>query len=300
VSAHELRLWLAMLAGDEPEGGALLEVRYRLPAGRGMGQCFHDARRGAALVETIEGLGRTTDVYVGCAPRERPEGGAAAVRRAWVLWADCDGPDAAAAVRAFAPPPSYVVRSGSRANRHAYWSLREPIDAGELRAANVRLAHALGADPRATDAARILRAPATRNHKHDPPAPVVCDELRIDGPAYVAADVLDGLPDPPAAQRPAGAHDALDVLRTIAPPVYVAALTGLDVGSGKIACPFHDDRTPSLHVYDSPEQGWHCYGCGRGGTIIDFGAALYRIEPRGRGYREIRERLAADLLRAVR
>ncbi len=34
-------------------------------------------------------------------------------------------------------------------------------------------------------------------------------------------------------------------------------------------CPFHSDRkTPSLVVY--PSQDWHCFGCGAGGSVIDF------------------------------
>ena len=38
-------------------------------------------------------------------------------------------------------------------------------------------------------------------------------------------------------------------------------------------------------------------GCG-GGSIIDLGALLYGIEPRGRGFTDIRKRLAKDLLAA--
>jgi len=63
--------------------------------------------------------------------------------------------------------------------------------------------------------------------------------------------------------------------------------------SGKIVCPFHEDTDPSLHVYD--ETGWSCFGCGRGGTIIDLGAAMWNIEPRGKGYHEIRRRLQVTL-----
>lgn len=34
-------------------------------------------------------------------------------------------------------------------------------------------------------------------------------------------------------------------------------------------CPFHHDTNPSLHIY--PEQNrYHCYGCGKGGDVIDF------------------------------
>ena len=36
---------------------------------------------------------------------------------------------------------------------------------------------------------------------------------------------------------------------------------------GKIYCPFHDDSTPSLHVY---ADHWHCYGCGAHGDFVDW------------------------------
>jgi CHC2 zinc finger/Toprim domain len=35
----------------------------------------------------------------------------------------------------------------------------------------------------------------------------------------------------------------------------------------KICCPFHDDSTPSLHVYD---DHFHCFGCGAHGDHIDW------------------------------
>ena len=40
--------------------------------------------------------------------------------------------------------------------------------------------------------------------------------------------------------------------------------------SGFLHCPFHSgDRSPSLKVY--PDQNtWHCFGCGKSGTVIDF------------------------------
>ncbi|MBI4548096.1 MAG: toprim domain-containing protein [Ignavibacteriae bacterium] len=34
-------------------------------------------------------------------------------------------------------------------------------------------------------------------------------------------------------------------------------------------CPFHQEETPSFHV--TPEKRlWHCFGCGKGGSVIDF------------------------------
>ena len=37
--------------------------------------------------------------------------------------------------------------------------------------------------------------------------------------------------------------------------------------NGNIRCPFHDDKTPSLHLY---EGHWLCFGCGKTGDYIDL------------------------------
>lgn len=45
-------------------------------------------------------------------------------------------------------------------------------------------------------------------------------------------------------------------------------------GYGK--CPFHEDSNPSFNAQDnrpgevSAENYWHCYSCGRGGSVIDY------------------------------
>jgi len=52
----------------------------------------------------------------------------------------------------------------------------------------------------------------------------------------------------------------------------------IDVSSDqkKTVCVFHNDNDPSLYIN---RQGdiylWHCFGCGRGGTIIDFYIEFY-------------------------
>jgi len=37
----------------------------------------------------------------------------------------------------------------------------------------------------------------------------------------------------------------------------------------KACCPFHPDRSPSFTIY-SGDRRWHCFGCGRGGDVIDY------------------------------
>ena len=48
---------------------------------------------------------------------------------------------------------------------------------------------------------------------------------------------------------------------------------------GYISCPFHKEKTASLKVYCSSDNhsGWHCFGCGRGGSVIDFVMQLFDI-----------------------
>lgn len=49
--------------------------------------------------------------------------------------------------------------------------------------------------------------------------------------------------------------------------------------AGFIRCPFHgggNEKTPSCKLY---ENGWHCFGCQTGGTVIDFTARLFDLSP---------------------
>ena len=49
--------------------------------------------------------------------------------------------------------------------------------------------------------------------------------------------------------------------------------------AGFIKCPFHaGDRTASLKVYPGG-RGWHCFGCHKGGSVIDFTAELFSLDP---------------------
>lgn len=288
--------FFAAIAGTARRG-QLLELRYRLDDGQRMGQVFDRPGRLRGLATRAIALGRRTDVYVGCAPRTRRHGGRDAVERAFVLWADCDGEHAVAALGQFEPAPAIVIGSGSGTNCHAYWPLTEPLARDEVERANRRLAHALGADPASADAARILRVPGTLSHKHDPPTRV--DALRLGLAVRVdVADVVGGLPDPPAPARAVFAPAAAGVrgdapLLAIAPDVYVRRLLGVDVPRHrKVPCPFHKDRHASLHVYETAERGWYCFGaCRRGGTIYDLAAPLYGYAARGDDFLRLRAEL---------
>ena len=50
---------------------------------------------------------------------------------------------------------------------------------------------------------------------------------------------------------------------------------GIEVNRyGKALCPFHNDRHPSMIVYD---DHYHCFACGEHGDVIDLVANLYGL-----------------------
>jgi len=48
---------------------------------------------------------------------------------------------------------------------------------------------------------------------------------------------------------------------------------------GRIKCPFHDDRNPSMKIYEG-NRGYYCFACNRGGNVINFVSELFNIEKR--------------------
>ncbi len=289
---------LDALYRDAPSG-SLVELRFR--TGGGMGRRFHRADRLDIVAVSIERLAPQTDVYVGVLPRRRRSGGRAdLVARGATLWADCDTSEAAALLVGFAPPPSLVVASGTDDHRHAYWLLREPVDVNEIERTNRHLATVLGADLACAEPARILRPPSL-NHKHEPPALVElerCDRSArhdIDDVLAAFGDVTHDVASKCGPLQRSHEWDG-DPLRALAPAIYVEALAGLSVPRHrKVRCPFHEDGTPSLHVYPEPERGWYCFGCGRGGSVYDFAALLWDRTPRGADFVELRRELLTRL-----
>ena len=300
--------YLRMLAGPAP-AGRLLEIRYRTRDAQ-MRRMFVPARRVELAARAIHALGEHADTYVGALLRTRRAGGRDAVADAHLAWVDLDHPDAAGRLAAFPLPPTATVRTGTPGHLHAYWQLTHPVDPASVVELNQRLARHLGGDPASVDAARILRAPGSFSQKHDPPAPVELIEL---APArrYDPNQLTDHLPGlaapaplPPTASRAGrGARGLLDErLLAIPAPEYVLALTGRSPDrSGKIACPFHNDRIPSMQLYG--DGSWYCFGaCHAGGSIYDFAARFWLsgqppgVKLRGREFIEVRDRLAAILL----
>lgn len=286
--------------------GSLVEVRFR--AGGGMGRRFVEVDRLDRLVGTVLSLAARTDVYVGVVPRRRHGGGRRdLVERAGVLWVDCDSRESVEALRRFRPLPGMVVASGSSQNVHAYWFLDKPTELDVIERVNRRLAAALDADLRCAEAARILRPVGSVNRKHSPAVAVRLLRLAEHDRVEIAEleECLPADPSPVVVRAPRSRQfgAAPDRLELIPPREYFERLTGLQVGrSGKAVCPFHEDRTPSLHVYEQPGQGWYCFGCGRGGSVMDLAALLWLsghasgMPLRGRQFIEVRDRLMSMFL----
>jgi CHC2 zinc finger/RepB DNA-primase from phage plasmid len=293
--------YLRILLGPwAPHGWLELRVRH---GASGMRQRFYQAEDVELAARAILTLGQRSDVYVGVAPRAERAGGKSAIKGAWVLWADCDDPMAATALEHFDSPPTLIVASGSPSHLHLYWALRELASPAVIEHANRRLAYALGADRTSVDIGRVLRPPETMSFKSRPPRRVELLEIH-ETRRYAPGEVAGLLADPPLRPTrllasPASADPDRDGLppflphwlRSIPPVLFVHELTGLQPNSeGKVRCPFHDDVHPSMHLYESD---WYCFGCRRGGSIVDFVSALWGLHSRGQQALEIRERLIA-------
>jgi hypothetical protein len=290
-----LELYLRELVGGA-HAGQLLDLRWA-GSSPGMGQRFLPANAPEQAARLIAALAPRADVYVGVALRERREGGKRAIAGSRLLFIECDRlPDERLALRL---PPTIEIASGTAEHRHLYWRLDALTANDRVESANRRLAHALGGDPRSVDIARILRPPDTLNHKSDPPRAVRLLALRQDA-HYTLAQLLDELPPTPGDRNDApppriAIRTELDSrLRAIPASDYVLALTGREPDrQGKVLCPFHQEKHASLQLYR--DGSFYCFGCGRGGSIIDFAAALWGYGTRGEDFLALRANLARRL-----
>jgi hypothetical protein len=265
-----------------------------------MGRLFIAAHSAPGASRLIRRLAARTDVYVGVCLRSRRSGGRDAIDQAHLAFVEIDAPEALDRLRAFQAPPTMIVSSGSAGHAHAYYCLSAPVTVRELEQANRRLAHALGGDLASVDAARILRPPSSWNHKHSPPAPVGLIELDASR-RHDVGQLVGRLEDPPdspstvAARHHRTGRTEIDRLLLAIPATdYVRALTGISPDrTGKIHCPFHDDRTPSLQLYD--DGTWYCFGaCKAGGSIFDFASRVWRMDTKRRDFLKLRTRLVDE------
>lgn len=292
--------YLRVLAGPAP-GARLLEIRFALRH-RDMGRLFIAAHSATGASRLIQRLAFRTDVYVGVCLRSRRAGGRDAIDRSHLAFVEIDAPDALDRLRDFPHSPSMIVSSGTSGHAHAYYVLSAPIDVSEMERANRRLAYGLGGDLACVDAARILRPPSSWNHKHSPPARVQLVEFDA-ALRYDIDELVGGLSEPPEGHR-SGAATARRIGRTeldrllLAIPAaeYVRSLAGVSPDrGGKIHCPFHEDHTASLQLYD--DGTWFCFGaCQAGGSIFDFASRLFGLSTRGRSFLQLRAQLANELL----
>ncbi len=70
-------------------------------------------------------------------------------------------------------------------------------------------------------------------------------------------------------------EDIFSELRDRVSMLDAARFYGLNVNrSGMACCPFHEDETPSLKIYD---YHYYCFGCHATGDCTDFAARLFEI-----------------------
>jgi hypothetical protein len=296
TDARALDNYLRVLAGPAP-CARLLEIRFALRH-RDMGRLFIAAHSAPGASRHIRQLAVRTDVYVGVCLRSRRSGGRDAIDRSHLAFVEIDEPSALDRLHAFRHPPTMIVSSGSPGHAHAYYALSAPVIVAELERANRRLAHALGGDLASVDAARILRPPSSWNHKHSPAAPVELIEFdqtrRYDLGRLIRGleDPVGRAPAPPATCRRTGRTSIDRLLLAIPAGEYVRVLTGVSPDrTGKIHCPFHEDRTPSLQLYE--DGTWYCFGaCQAGGSIYDFAARVWDLGTSGHQFLRLRAELA--------
>ena len=67
-----------------------------------------------------------------------------------------------------------------------------------------------------------------------------------------------------------------EVKGTISMPEVVVGYGIKPNRGGMIRCPFHNDRTPSMKIY---QDHFHCFGCGEHGDVIRFAELYFNLSP---------------------
>lgn len=220
----------------------------------------------AAIESVIERAG-DANAYVSVIPRVRLQGTRDACGAGRAVWCDYDQLDR---TPLWSLEPSAIVGT-SPGKYQAYWLLDFPqTNLDEIEAINRAIARVDAGDIQATDRARVLRLPGSRNQKYpdrplvtlqhwDPTRRYSFHELRLHYP-LVAEQIHSRRPR----TRDASSGWLSLVFDAVADFLekngYRPRLTGDHLTS---LCPLHDDRRPSLSVH--AERGWFCHaGCGGG------------------------------------
>jgi hypothetical protein len=237
-----------------------------------------------AALQAIAAAAREAGRECWCAPlaRTAPVPGGRSVPGGRLLWADADTPDAVQRARALyrSVPARLVVESAGAADPderrlHLYLLAERWLDPDELEAANAALAARLGSD-RVGDRGRLMRLPGTRNLKGGRPGRwcriLACD---LHAPGVALERIAGGAPLRPTRRHAARGHGTRErggASASLAPREWFAALEPdrQITRYGYARCPLHDEEIPSLKLYDRPEEGWYCWGCGRGGDLIEY------------------------------
>ena len=78
-----------------------------------------------------------------------------------------------------------------------------------------------------------------------------------------------------------------EAVKSTVTPRMAAEHFGLSVSrNGMVCCPFHDDRHPSMKIY---EDHYYCFGCGAAGDVVDLTTRLFDLSAH-----EAARKLAAD------
>ena len=68
-----------------------------------------------------------------------------------------------------------------------------------------------------------------------------------------------------------------EAVKAAVPVREAAEKYGLEVNfGGMVRCPFHEDHTPSMKLY---EDHFYCFGCGKHGDVVNLTAELFCIPP---------------------
>jgi hypothetical protein len=114
------------------------------------------------------------------------------------------------------------------------------------------------------------------------------------GPSWQRRAQITTLGERQGVDRYATLADERQRLMAVVPADYIEQLSDAEVPErGHVRCPLpdHDERTGSFVAYGDGGRGWHCFGCGKGGTIYDFAGHLWGLPTRGAGFMQIHERL---------